>query len=387
MNLLDPVYFLLILLAPLVYWMLPRMYRLAFLNMVSMAALAWFSPLSGLMLVLVTTFTYGLQTRARQSKGVALSGLGGLILLFAGYKSLPLVHALLPVDHGSPMFYLQWVGFAFYSLKAMHVLLERYKGTLNKVAPAEFFAYMLFLPTLLIGPIHRFQAFQTDWLQQSPSAKNLSLAIERGVWGYAKIVLLGSYMVNVKLDWYIVSLPADMPRAIEYLRNLRYGLHLYFTFAGSSDVAIAFAALLGFRINENFNYPFFSTSIADFWRKWHISLSDWAKHHVYGTLVTVTRHHLMALLLTMMIIGLWHEFSARYLIWGAYHGLGLVLYYRWSSLMAGRSWFDAFRAGRFYRAAAMFVTFNFVMMGFGITRAENAGQIIHNFQRLIFGGV
>jgi D-alanyl-lipoteichoic acid acyltransferase DltB (MBOAT superfamily) len=390
-SLLSPVYLLALLLFPVLYWLLPRQYRLQFIAVGTLTILAYFSPVSAMVLAMVAILTFVLQASIGESRSVSRLGFGLLALMFAGYKSVPLMHEsileFLPADIGAPFEDLLFIGFSFYMLKAMHILIERYKGSLAPTPPIEFFAYMMFLPTLLVGPIHRIRQFQTGWLQQSLAEKQVSLAVERLIWGYAKVVLLGGYLVSSKLGIWIANLSPDMVQTIAYLENLSYGLHLYFIFSGASDIAIAFAALLGFRINENFESPFSSGDIAEFWRRWHISLADWVREYIYGTLVSMTRRHQLALMMTMIMIGLWHEFSGRYLIWGAYHGLGLVVFYRWTALTGRWQWWVAAKSHLLYRALAIFVTFNFVITGFAITRAESSVQIADIFSQLFFGGV
>ena len=378
MNLLDAAYLMVLVAVPLLYWALPRRWRLTGLSLMSVATLAWFSWLSALALVAVTALTFAVHARRAPGTGPTLAAIVALVLVFVAYKSLPVFEW-----QTAP---LLLIGMAFYLLKALRVLIDRYRNPAEQPVPADLFcAYMLFLPTLLIGPIHGLRQFQADWRQQAYSGRRTSLALERLLWGYVKIVLLGGYLINFKFALAIDGLAGDSPRAYEYLANLRYGLHLYFTFAGASDVAIAFAALLGFRIDENFNHPFASSSIAEFWRRWHMSLSGWARHYIYAPLAAVTRHHTATLILTMGLIGFWHEFSARYLIWGAYHGLGLVVHHRWTALTDRSAAWRAVRQHVWYRALAICVTFQFVMLGFGIARAETGAEILRQLQRLVFG--
>ncbi|WP_307690843.1 MBOAT family O-acyltransferase [Variovorax ginsengisoli] len=360
------------------YWALPRRWRLTGLSVISVATLAWFSLPSALALLAVTALTFAVHVRRVPGTWPTLAAIVSLVLVFLAYKSLALFEW-----QASP---LLLIGMAFYLLKALRVLLDRYRSpTESPVPPDVFCAYMLFLPTLLIGPIHGLRQFHADWRQQAYSTGRTSLALERLLWGYAKIVLLGSWLINLKFAFAIAGLAGEWPRLYEYLADLRYGLHLYFTFAGASDVAIAFAALLGFRIDENFNHPFASSSIAEFWRRWHMSLSGWARHYVYAPLAAVTRHHTATLILTMGLIGLWHEFSARYLIWGAYHGAGLVVHHRWVAWTDRSAAWQAVRQQAWYQVMAICVTFQFVMLGFGIARANSSADLLRHFHRLVFG--
>ena len=331
MNLIEFRYLIMLVFLPILYWLLPRSMRLLAVSIFSLAAVAAFSYNSALALALITIFTYFVYHAAFITARQITLSIIALALIFLAYKCLPLVGtsgASIATNETGP---IVLIGMAFYMLKAIRVLMDRQREPMRGSVPADlFFAYMLFFPTILIGPIHGLQEFHNDWRQQSFSAERSSSAVERLIWGYAKLVLIGGYLVNFKMVYAIQDLPPGFYRFTEYLQDLRYGLHLYFTFAGASDVAIAFSSMLGFRIGENFNHPFMATSIAEFWRRWHISLSSWVRNYVYAPLAAATRNHGATLILTMGLIGAWHELSVRYLIWGAYHGAGLVIHHRWS---------------------------------------------------------
>ncbi|MCG8311587.1 MAG: hypothetical protein MI976_00080 [Pseudomonadales bacterium] len=280
-----------------------------------------------------------------------------------------------------------FIGFLFYSLKSLHVLIDTYKGTIQRINLIEFSGYYLFFPTLLIGPINRYGEFIKDWNRQSFNRDNLSYGLERIVVGYAKLVILAGYIVGNLFHEYIQSYEDNIPRLFSYLSNVEYGLHLYFSFAGASDIAIGLGAALGFRICENFKNPFASLDIAEFWRRWHMSLTQWCKEYAYAGVVSLTRQHYIGILGTMLAIALWHEFSIRYVLWGLFHGIGLLVFYRWnaaSAEMRKRTKAKPFLE-RIYQLAAWFVTINFVMLSFLITRSSSTTELIENIKILILG--
>jgi alginate O-acetyltransferase complex protein AlgI len=378
MTLLDGEFFILTPTLVLFYWLTPRSHRLVMLTVLSYLALAYFSIISAAALAVISVISYFCAIYTAKSKVFFLMGFIALVLTFSIYKSYS------PSGSGEMALL---IGMSFYLLKALHVLIEGYKGRLTISSPMSFFSYMAFFPTLLIGPIHRYENFNSDWMRQSFSETNLSVGLERCLLGYAKLVLLGSVLFDHELSEWIATLGNEWPRLSEYLKNLSYGLHLYFAFAGASDIAIGLGLMMGYKINENFNHPFVSLDIADFWRRWHISLANWCREYIYGPTVSLSRKHQLGIFLTMLGIGLWHEFSARYVLWGCYHGLGLIIYYRWSNW--GGSWLDeqcssAF-AGYLRQFLAWMITFNFVMLSFSITRSESTDDILVSFQRLILG--
>jgi len=153
-----------------------------------------------------------------------------------------------------------------------------------------------------------------------------------------------------------------------YLPLVGYGLNLYWQFSGYCDIAIGFAALLGVRVPENFHFPFAARSLPDFWRRWHISVSEWCRDFVFRPILSRTRQYLLASLGSMMVLGLWHELSPRYLAWGLFHGAGLVMVHLWNKHMP---WADDLRRYAAWRVACWFLTLQFVILSFALTSTPN----------------
>jgi alginate O-acetyltransferase complex protein AlgI len=153
----------------------------------------------------------------------------------------------------------------------------------------------------------------------------------------------------------------------EYLGSLSSWLNLYFQFSGYSDVAIGFSLIMGFRIIENFDNPFLSQNIREFWQRWHISLTSWCREYVYMPLAALTRKPFFALLAAMVLIGLWHGFSIRYVLWGVYHGLGIAVWHSFQSLKKNLPVWGNTRWRYPVYAVSVFLTFNFVIASFTVT--------------------
>jgi alginate O-acetyltransferase complex protein AlgI len=149
---------------------------------------------------------------------------------------------------------------------------------------------------------------------------------------------------------------------------LRIGFNLYFQFSGFSDIAIGFARLLGFRVMENFNWPFLQKNISDFWRCWHISLTSWCREYIYTSVIATTRSPALGVLATLIAIGLWHEVSLRYLAWGFYHGLGIIVWQQWQHLWSSypEVRLPVFRWTR--DLLSTLLTLHFVWLGFLLVR-------------------
>jgi alginate O-acetyltransferase complex protein AlgI len=269
----------------------------------------------------------------------------------------------------------------------MHFVLERFKGRIEEKGPLALAAYLFFLPTIVVGPIHRFPPFERDARRLRWSAAMVSEGLERILYGYAKIAVLGNFLVSqVYAGWAAEQAPPGSPLAL-YLLMLQIGFNLYFQFAGYSDVAIGFARLLGFRVMENFDRPFLQKNISDFWRSWHISLTSWAREYVYGAVASLTRSPALAVLATLVAIGLWHEVSLRYLLWGCYHGAGIVLWQRLQPLWRRFPPLHHPALRRVLNAGSILLTLHFVLLGFLLVRQPDVAAMAATAERLLFSWI
>jgi alginate O-acetyltransferase complex protein AlgI len=370
----DPIFLLWLAFTVAMSWTVPR--RLLPLAWSGLCAvyLGYYSPWSLPMLALVTATTGLALITGRGRHGLVLSTVGFCGLLFVVYRSLGATSGVLDT--------LGVLGFAYYVLRAIHVLLEGYAGRLPAMRWPDLMSYLWFLPTIQVGPIHRFQPFHRDLARRRWDNELFSRGMQRILWGYAKIILLANYLVNDKFASWVGSMdPSSW--WYHYLDTLQYGLNLYFKFAGYSDIAIGFSLMIGFRVMENFNFPFLARDISDFWRRWHISLSSWCRDYVYTPVFSITRVPALAAIATMLVLGLWHELSLRYLLWGAWHGLGIAVCQQWKRSRAA-STLNAGVSGKFWAPVALFVTLNFVILSFVITGADSIPEMLDRWQVLLF---
>lgn len=152
---------------------------------------------------------------------------------------------------------------------------------------------------------------------------------------------------------------------------MEYGLNLYFQFAGYSDIAIGMGLTFGYTICENFSNPFLKPNIISFWRSWHISLADWIRDYVYLTLVAHARNRAFAIVVAMIALGLWHEFTFRYIVWGAYHGAGIAVYHRIRKTTGTIFHFPERPVFRYLSyALAVMINFTFVSLSFALTKED-----------------
>ena len=275
------------------------------------------------------------------------------------------------------------LGFAFYTLKILHVLLDSLHAKLDSPRVSELLSWLWFWPTLLVGPINRFQEFQRELSRRRWDPELLSRGARRILFGYAKIAILGNWLGEFALGGYIQRIDSAS-WLFHYLSTLKYGLVLYVKFAGYSDLAIGTALLLGIRISENFNFPFLALSIRDFWTRWHISLSSWCNDYVYRSAFASFRSGATASILTMLVIGFWHEASLRYLLWGCWHGVGIAICSQWQTTRFS-AYLNSGYQKQVWTAFSIVLTLNFVILSFVFTSTESVAVAIERF--LILGGV
>jgi alginate O-acetyltransferase complex protein AlgI len=171
---------------------------------------------------------------------------------------------------------------------------------------------------------------------------------------------------------------------IAYLDLLRHGFNLYIQFSGYSDVAIGFSMLLGYRIIENFDWPFLKRNISEFWRSWHISLTSWVREHVFLLGVLLTRSRLAAIIVSMVVLGLWHELSYRYIVWGLYHGIGIACWQQFQKIKPPWPLWQNKFVSHVTHVASVLVTFHFVMFGFAIVKEPDLAATAQTLKTLLF---
>jgi alginate O-acetyltransferase complex protein AlgI len=361
----------------LIYWLIPLRFRTAFLAIASSGFLAFLDTISFIVLALFILLIHS-YTRKRESGSLFTICLAAPFMLFCGIRTFQLLHRS---GYAVPAVVL--VGFGFYALKLIHYAVETRAGTFRAHSFLEFYTYMLFFPTILIGPIHLFDDFLKSERRIRWNEGMFASGLERILYGYVKVIVLANWLVSERLDAIAATLE---PGTISvFIDSTLHGFHLYFAFAGYSDIAIGVALLLGYNINENFNHPFLKRNIGEFWQSWHMSLSGWCRKYVFLPIYAQWRTLSIALIGTMLAIALWHEFSIRFFLWGVYHGCGLLvwrIYAKFANQKLPKAE-GVVRKG-LSRSVSVVVTFLFVMIGFTIPRSESLKEMIRNFQ-ILFG--
>lgn len=260
-------------------------------------------------------------------------GIGINTLLLLGFKYVEGVFHILGWQGGagaeSPALQiLMPLGLSFFCFECISYLVDVYRGSPAAPRFIDFAAYKFFFPKLISGPITRFHTFIDQF--ESPSTPTLPTVIE-GLWliasGAVKKLLFADHLailVNLSFENLERAGSADI-----WLAIFAYGLQLYIDFNAYVDIARGSSLLLGIMLPQNFDFPYFTTSIADFWRRWHMTLGAWLRNYLYFPLGGSRRglgRTCLNLMLVMLIAGIWHGNHWGFLIWGAIHGLALVMH-------------------------------------------------------------
>jgi len=350
------------------YWLAPERIRSLVLTGATAIALLWVSPATCLFLLAAVVIAWTCRLHfASSGPAVAIACLLQLAPLVAWR-----VDAEWPLPFVS--LYVIPLGLAYIALRGVHYVVEAYRGALPEHRLLDVAGYFFFLPTIIAGPIHRFPQYLADTRRRRWNPELFSEGLERILYGYVKITFIANLIVSTALANAIADHTVEGSPANLYLTMFVKGLNGYFQFAGYSDVAIGFARLLGFKVMENFNSPLTKPNVQQFWGAWHISLTSWCRDYVYTPTFSLTRLRSVGILTSMAVLGLWHEFTLRYLAWGLYNGGLIVVWHRWRRLCGER--LDARLAGRpllagAWRALAIVLTIHVIFIGFVLVQHDD----------------
>jgi alginate O-acetyltransferase complex protein AlgI len=266
------------------------------------------------------------------------------------------------------------VGISFFTFQSLSYTIDVYRKRMEPVRNIiDFGFYVSFFPHLVAGPIVRASVFIPQIYQEFRLSKHeFSHALYMISKGLIKKIIISNFIaIN------LVDRVFDAPSIYSGFENLLgiygYGLQIYCDFSGYTDIAIGVALILGFRLPVNFNSPYKAASITDFWKRWHISLSQWLRDYLYISLGGNRKGKIrtyLNLMITMFLGGLWHGASLKYIIWGGLHGIGLVINKIWDSIFKRqlkRTWI-----GRLF---AVFITFQFVSFCWIFFRAPDLESV------------
>ena len=384
----SPVFLFLFLPVTLVaYWAFPGPFRKAVLLVASVAFYAWgearYVPL--ILGSIALNWWVGIRIADAQDAdarrrwaavGVAIN-LGVLAIFKYANFAVANLNALAPVLSVAPLSVATIplpLGISFFTFHAISYIVDVYKRTASvQRGVAEFALYILLFPQLIAGPIIRYRDIAAQLRAPQPSTAEFAYGMRRFVLGLGKKLLIANTLGRTADDIFGLP-PGELGASLAWLGLLCYTLQIYFDFSGYSDMAIGLMRMFGFRILENFNYPYIASSVREFWRRWHISLSNWFRDYLYVPLGGNRRGAARAyanLVVVFVLCGLWHGASWTFVLWGTWHGVFLVLERAWLAHVLERS-----------RVIAHFYTLAVVAGAWVLFRCDSVGHAVDYYAAL-----
>ena len=278
--------------------------------------------------------------------------------------NLSLKHIVLPI------------GISFFTFQGMSYIIDIYRGDgkVNK-NPFSVALYISLFPQLVAGPIIKYKTIDKQIRSRKESIEQFSYGINRFVLGLSKKVIIAD-ILGVMADniFSLYEKGIDTPTA--WIGAICYTFQIYYDFSGYSDMAIGLGHMFGFRFMENFNYPYISKSITEFWRRWHISLSTWFKEYLYIPLGGNRKGNVYVnLFIVFLVTGIWHGASWTFILWGIWHGIFIVF----ERLIKNKSWYINIPSIIKY-----LVTMFIVIIGWVLFRADDLSQAF-GYLEVMFG--
>lgn len=268
------------------------------------------------------------------------------------------------------------VGISFYTFVAISYVVDVYRGRLSPAGALDFAVFMSFFPRLIAGPIARGSEFLPQLHPpRDPKRIDAGRAFYLIFIGLAKKIVIADLLATALVDPVFAS-PQLHSGLVSLIAIYGYAIQIYADFSAYSDIAIGVALLLGFRLPDNFDAPYTATSIGDFWRRWHMTLSRWLRDYLYIGLGGNRRGRLLTyrnLMLTMLLGGLWHGAAWRFVIWGGLHGSWLCIERWWGHARAARG-IAPVRSTAGLRTVQRIATFHLVAVAWVFFRADSVGS-------------
>ena len=334
----------------LVYWLACRSVRAKKLFLLAASVALLLSIQVGFTLALIG-WTVAVYFLARRLANPEVSRRGTLLVLgivsilayLAFFKYLPpLLEAVFGTTNSD--YNVDWLttgfilplGISYFTFKFLHYIINAYRGELIEHEPIDFALYTVFFPIVPAGPIERIEGFVGN--------ANLKWDAEQFVYGLQRITLgvtkklflVDSVLIHYVSGQVVWQLMQPGYQGLDlgsvWLFLIASFLYAYLDFSAYTDIAVGTSRLFGYKIIENFRYPIFQRNLAEFWQRWHMSLSSWCRDYVYLPVLGKYRNPKLALYASMMTIGAWHALSFNWLTWGALHATGLVCLMKWHQL-------------------------------------------------------
>jgi alginate O-acetyltransferase complex protein AlgI len=367
-ELLYPVF---LCVAVVIFFALPGRWRPTWLTLSGLLFYAYYADIFLVLFAVQSALIYALMRRWAASRGLVFTAIVAVVAILGYYKYRNMALFSWSVATGQPLPTLETLilplAISFFTFEFIHYLVDSHRKQLPAHNFSEYGAFMLFFPTMVAGPIKRFQ----DFLPKLRSAQfewgHIDAGLRRIVIGCGKKILIADSLT----PWVQPLLEGDLSQQTPLrlaLALLAYSAKIYLDFSGYSDIAIGSARLFGIVVPENFSWPYLKANIAEFWRHWHISLTSWITDYVFkplgGSRVGLART-LLNTCLAMAVSGLWHGAAWHFLVWGLWHGILLCIHRLWRTFVAPKLPILQ-RFPRVWQVFATALTFACVTLGWGL---------------------
>ena len=287
---------------------------------------------------------------------------------------------------------IRWLGYSYIAFRLIHILRDRQLNTCDQIDLKTFLTYVLFFPAVVAGPIERIQKFNKE-INKDIESDDLIIGMKRIFIGMGRKFIIADSLAIIALNEH--SAFQVTSSFWLWVMIFAYSLMIYFDFSGYTDIAIGLSKLSGISLSENFDRPYFSLNITQFWNRWHITLTQWFRAYFFNPLTRFMRSRkksiptfaiiLLTQVSTMVLIGLWHGITWNFIFWGIWHGIGIFLQNRWTN------WIKSIPPQNFMsnpiiqilvNASSMLLTFCFVSLGWIWFALPETNQGIGVFIRL-----
>lgn len=310
------------------YYIIPKKYKNIVLLAASLIFYAWGEPIYVLLMLFSAVFNYFCGRWLEKTKSKKLILIFNIIvnigiLIYFKYTNLLLSTFDIPVkDIALP------IGISFYTFQALSYTVDIYRGKTKVQRSLLLFAlYLSLFPQLIAGPIVRYNDIASQLKERKNTSKMFMDGVCRFCAGLCKKVIIANSIGKLWTEIGTMDY-SELTMAWAWLGAVSFALQIYFDFSGYSDMAIGLGKMFGFEFLENFNYPYMSKSITEFWRRWHISLGRWFREYVYiplgGNRVSSVRKYIN-IIIVWMLTGLWHGASWNFMFWGLYYAVLLII--------------------------------------------------------------
>ncbi len=322
----------------IIYYIVPKNCRNLFILLSGLFFYAWGEPIYVVIMIASTLIDYfaGLiiykagDRKPLRRLALIVSVVMNLSLLgFFKYSGFIVenINNIFGTSYGAPTSLLP-IGISFFTFQSMSYTIDLYRGNINvQKNPITFAAFVTLFPQIVAGPIVRYEDIATELDDRVVDIDTIWEGIIRFVIGLGKKVLIAN---NIGVVWDNIKTMelSELPVATAWLGIGAYTLQIYFDFSGYSDMAIGIGKMLGFHFPKNFDYPYMSKSISEFWRRWHITLSAWFKSYVYfplGGSRKGLKKTILNLAIVWLLTGIWHGASWNFILWGVLYGVLIII--------------------------------------------------------------